>query len=85
MHRVYLERAAEQDLQRLPPAQFARVLEKLKALADEPRPLGSRKIVGSQNDWRIRVGPYRVLYEVDDRERVVRVMRVRERSKAYRR
>jgi mRNA interferase RelE/StbE len=53
-------------------------------LADNPRPPGCRKLVGSKNDWRIRVGDCRVLYEIADAIRVVRVNRVRHRRDAYR-
>lgn len=83
-HRVFLERAAERDLKALPPAQFERLVGRIKGLADDPRPAGCRKIAGSENDWRIRVGDYRIIYEVDDAERVVRIMRVRLRDRAYR-
>jgi len=84
VHKVHLERAAERDLKRLPADPFWRVVSRIKALADDPRPPGCRKIRGSRNDWRIRIGSYRVVYEVDDAERAVRVMRVRHRREAYR-
>jgi mRNA interferase RelE/StbE len=84
VHEVYLERAAERDLRSLPAEQFQRVIAKIRALATDPRPQGCRKITGSEHDWRVRVGPYRVVYEVDDAKQVVRVMRVRPRHAAYR-
>lgn len=68
MYEVYLERAAEQDLRRLPAEAFSLVMQRLRNLAHDPRPRGVRKISGSQRDWRIRVGSYRILYEIDDRE-----------------
>ena len=66
MHDVLLERAAERDLKALPRAVFDRIITQLKALAHNPRPTGCRKIVGSQNDWRVRIGDYRIVYQVDD-------------------
>ncbi len=83
MHEVCLERAAERDLRRLPTTEFRRVVQAIKALAHNPRPPGRRKLSGTQNDWRIRVGDYRVLYEIDDAAGAVRVMRVRHRQRAY--
>ena len=83
-YEVYLERTAEQDLKRLSARNFQRIIPHIKALAGNPRPVGCRKITGSKNDWRIRVGDYRVIYEIEDEEKVVRVMRVRHREKAYR-
>ena len=84
MYEVFLERAAERDLKRLSAGDFQRIIPHLKALAQTPRPSGCRKIAGSKNDWRIRVGDYRVLYEIDEKARAVRVMRVRHRREVYR-
>ena len=84
MYRVLLERSAERDLRRLTPPIHDRVIAALQALADNPRPQGCRKLVGSVNDWRIRVGDYRVVYEIADVIRVVRVHRVRHRREVYR-
>ncbi len=84
MHDVLLERAAQRDLKGLPAAEFARVVARIRGLVGNPRPPGSRKLRGSQSDWRLRIGDYRVIYEIDDGAKVVRVMRVRHRSEAYR-
>ncbi len=84
MHEVFLERAAERDLKRLDPEDFQRIVAAIRALAGNPRPPGCRKLANSENDWRIRVGDHRVLYEIDDEKRAVRVMRIRHRREAYR-
>jgi len=84
VYEVYLERRAEQDLKRLSAGTFERIISHIKALAENPRPAGCRKISGSKNDWSIRIGDYRVIYEVKDEARSVRVMRVRHRREAYR-
>ena len=84
MHEVYLEHAAEKDLKKLPGEIFQRIIIHIKSLAETPRPSGFRKITGTKNDWRIRVGDYRIIYEIDDNVRVVKVMRVRDRREAYR-
>ena len=84
MYEVYLERSAERDLRRLTPEAFHQVIAVIRALAEDPRPSGCRKLVGSASDWRVRVGSWRVIYEIDDEARVVRVMRVRHRREAYR-
>jgi mRNA interferase RelE/StbE len=84
MYRVLLERAAEKDLSRLSAQIHDRVIAALQALARNPRPPGCRKLAGSKNDWRIRVGDYRVVYEIADEIRIVRVNRVRHRREVYR-
>ena len=84
MYRVLLERAAEKDLARLSSEIHSRVIAAIQALATNPRPPGCRKLAGSKTDWRIRVGDYRVVYEIADQIRVVRVNRVRHRREVYR-
>lgn len=84
MHEVFLERSAERDLKALPSDIFRRILPLIRALAQNPRPPGCHKIAGSRNDWRIRMGDYRVVYEVDDKLKQVKVMRVRHRREVYR-
>ncbi|MCX6844405.1 MAG: type II toxin-antitoxin system RelE/ParE family toxin [candidate division WOR-3 bacterium] len=84
MYTVLLEAAAERNLRRLDAVVLQRVVAALRGLADNPRPAGCRKLTGSDRDWRVRVGDYRVVYEIDDRNREVRVMRIRHRREAYR-
>jgi mRNA interferase RelE/StbE len=84
MYRILLERAAEKDLARLSSEIHDRVIAAIQALATNPRPSGCRKLAGSKNDWRIRVGDYRVIYEISDQIRIVRVNRVRHRREVYR-
>jgi mRNA interferase RelE/StbE len=66
------------------PLGFMTVIGAIQALARNPRPPGCRKLAGSKNDWRIRVSDYRVVYEVADEIRIVRVNRVRHRREVYR-
>lgn len=84
MYEVYLERAAERDLKKLSEDQFQRILPHLKDLSINAKPRGSRKIKGSTNDWRIRVGDYRIIYEVDEKAKAVMILRIRYRKEAYR-
>jgi mRNA interferase RelE/StbE len=81
---VLLERSAEKDLGRLSSRVHDQLIDRIAALASNPRPIGSRKLAGTKHDWRIRVGDYRVIYEVADSIRVVRVYRIRHRREAYR-
>ncbi len=84
MYRILLERAAERDLRRLPTDVHDRIIRAIQGLRGNPRPPGCRKLIGTENDWRIRVGDYRVVYDVDDTARVIRVNRVRHRREVYR-
>ena len=84
MYRVFLERSAERDLRRLSADVHDRVIAAIRPLARNPRPPGCRKLAGTDEDWRIRVGYYRVIYEIAESIRVVRVNRVRHRREVYR-
>ena len=84
MYQVIVERSAEKDLKRLSSEIRARTVTAIQALAKNPRPSGSRKLAGTENDWRIRVGDYRIVYEIADEIRIARINRVRHRSDVYR-
>ena len=84
MYETLLERRAEKDLRRLAAEVFQRVIAAIEALAHDPRPEGCKKLKGAGDDWRIRVGDYRVLYDIDDGNQVIRIMRIRHRREAYR-
>ena len=84
MYRVLLERAAEKDLRSLSPKLHDRIINSFQRLAQDPRPSGCRKLAGTDNDWRIRVGEYRIVYEIDDKQGLIRVNRVRHRREIYR-
>jgi mRNA interferase RelE/StbE len=84
MYRVVVERSAEKDLRRLPFRVRSRVADVLRSLANDPRPAGCRKLSGTKHDWRIRVGDYRVIYEIADAPAVVRIYRIRHRKEVYR-
>ena len=84
MFEILLERRAEKDLRRLPVPVHDRIVRALNGLSRNPRPPGCRKLGGLRNDWRIRVGDYRVIYEIIDANQIVRVNRVRHRKEVYR-
>lgn len=84
MYELLIERTAERDLKSLPTTLFDRIVPRIRSLAETPRPPGCHKLAGSLNDWRIRIGDYRVLYEIDDARKRVRIFRVRHRREVYR-
>lgn len=84
MYQVLVERSAEKDLKKLSSEVRPRAVAAMQALAKNPRPSGSRKLAGTENDWRIRVGDYRIIYEIADAIRIVRINPVRHRGDAYR-
>ena len=83
-YRVELLPAARRDLKRLPQPAQRRIVLALRELEDEPRPAGVVKLTGDENLWRIRVGEYRVLYEIHDNRLLVLVLRIGHRKDVYR-
>ena len=65
-------------------ATLIRLIEKIKSLATQPRPIGSEKLAGRPNLYRVRQGNYRVIYSVDDEKRVVDVVKAGHRRDVYR-
>lgn len=82
-YRVELTSAASRQVRKLPRPARDRVLSAVGDLSDEPRPHGARKLVGEQTAWRIRVGDYRVIYDVHDEKLTVTVVRAAHRREVY--
>ncbi len=85
MARYYLEikPSAAKELDALSDALFVRIDRKIVALAGNPRPPGCKKLKGRKDQWRIRVGDYRVVYSINDAKLLVEVTRVRHRGEVY--
>jgi mRNA interferase RelE/StbE len=82
-YHVDLTPSAQRDLRSLPTQGLRRVAAKLRALAEDPRPRGCTKLAGREDIWRVRVGEYRVLYQILDEVLLVLVVRVRHRKDVY--
>jgi mRNA interferase RelE/StbE len=80
-YRVELAPAAQRELRRLPPGIAASLRGPILALGLEPRPPGAIKLVGT-DFWRLRVGPLRAVYAIDEAERVVVLLRVARRAES---
>ena len=79
-----MTRAAERGLSGLSKADLRRVDLKIRALADDPRPAGAKKLEGVGDLYRVRAGDYRVLYQIEDARLVVLVVDVGNRRDVYR-
>jgi mRNA interferase RelE/StbE len=82
-YRVALTTSAERELQRLTGPLVARLMTRLERLAANPRPASCRKLKGGDREWRIRVGDYRIIYEINDRVRTFDVTRIAHRRTVY--
>jgi mRNA interferase RelE/StbE len=75
---------AIKELEKIPDTTYRRIVKRIERLESMPRPLDTLKLKGHERRWRIRVGDYRVLYEIHDANRVVVIFRVVHRKEAYR-
>jgi mRNA interferase RelE/StbE len=82
-YRVILPKSVQKELDRLPDEIVKRILARLTGLESNPRPPDVKKLKG-RNAWRIRVGDYRVIYEIHDRELQILVITVGHRREVYR-
>src|SRR5690606_33845506 len=81
---IVLSRRAIRDLAKAPWSVEKRVRLVIDKLARDPRPAGAIKLKGSERTWRVRVGDWRVIYDIYDDKLVVEVVRVPHRGDAYR-
>lgn len=82
-YQIEIRRTAIKELAELSPDLGRRILEAIESLAPNPRPRQCRKLKGSENCYRLRIGAYRVLYQIDDKAKVVIVSAVGHRREVY--
>jgi mRNA interferase RelE/StbE len=82
-YEVRLSKRADRELASLEQSTMSRIVERLKELRDDPFPRGAVKLQGREDVFRIRVGDYRVLYEVLRKEGIVLVDKIDHRSGVY--
>ncbi|MCX7044269.1 MAG: type II toxin-antitoxin system RelE/ParE family toxin [Candidatus Sumerlaeota bacterium] len=83
LYHIKIRRSAEKDMERLPARIFNAMSDAILDLRENPRPNGCKKLSGS-DEYRVRVGDYRILYVISDLERVVEVVSAGHRKDIYR-
>ena len=81
---IIIHRKAEKTLKRLRGEMLKRTRQTIRSLADNPRPVGHKKMTGYDNLYRIRIGDWRIIYAIEDDKLIVLVLEVAPRSRAYR-
>jgi mRNA interferase RelE/StbE len=82
-YKLVLKQSAAKELEDLPGQERRRIVDRIKDLADDPRPPGCEKLSGRER-YRIRQGDYRVLYEINDPDRLVTLVKIGHRREVYR-
>lgn len=83
-YEVRFSSAADRRISKLPRTIRPLIVARAEALADDPRPRGVEKMSGEENAYRVRVGDYRIIYEIHDIALIVVVVRVGHRREVYR-
>lgn len=83
-YQIEWKKSAIREIKRVDRAVIPRIIEAVDALSYEPLPPGVVKLQGSQHTYRIRIGNYRVIYELYESVLIIEVIRVRHRKDAYR-
>ena len=81
---ITIHRETKRELRRLPKRVLQSALEAIRALADDPYPVGCSRLKGHESLYRIRVGDWRIVYDVDGATHTVTVLRVASRGEVYR-
>ena len=82
---VQVKPSARKELEALPDNVVARILQKMEALRSTPRPAGCKKLKAYKDQWRVRVGDWRVVYIIDDTAKLISVTRIAHRREVYER
>ena len=82
---VEWKRSAEKDIRKIDPLRIPAIIQTVETLAGDLYPTGCRKLHGTDRQYRVRIGDYRVIYEVHEELKIVIVYHIRHRKDAYRR
>jgi len=82
-YRIFFRRSVEKDISRIPKKDVRRILDRIKTLEKDPRPLGCEKLTG-QERYRLRQGRYRIVYSIQDDELTIWIVTVGHRKDVYR-
>ncbi len=80
---ISIKRSAQKSLGKISTNHRVTIIDKILLLSDNPRPTGSKKLTGREA-WRIRIGNYRVIYEIHEGELLILVITIGHRREAYR-
>lgn len=83
MYEVEFSKNSKKELAKIPKVYYDNIRNHILDLANDPRPHGCKKLKGTDNEYRIRVGVYRVIYTIEDKILKVEVIRVATRGEAY--
>jgi mRNA interferase RelE/StbE len=83
LYTVIIENKAQKEFLKISPPADKAIRKAINSLESEPRPRGVKKLTGSKDGYRVRVGNYRILYTINDRLHIITIYRIRHRKEVY--
>ena len=84
MYKTFIKKSVEKQLLQISSVYYKSIREKIDELGENPRPNGFRKLEGTINKYRVRVGQYRIIYSIDDDILTIEVINIGHRKDVYR-
>jgi len=81
---IRIKKSVEKDIRKIDKNSIVRIMEAIQSLEENPRPRQSLKLRDTESTYRLRVGEYRVIYQVDDKVKEVVIFHIRHRKNVYR-
>jgi mRNA interferase RelE/StbE len=82
-YEIEIKSSAQKELTKLPRSIANKVIQNIRELANDPRPSGCKKLVGTEYAYRIRINNYRVVYSIFDQQLVIQVIKIAHRKEVY--
>ena len=82
-YRIRWKKSAYKELRKIQKKYIPKIIESVENLSENPIPSGAKKLYGSEKSYRIRVGDYRIIYEIEQQQLIIQIIRVRHRKDAY--
>ena len=80
---VLISKSTQKQIDKLPGNIKSRAIAKIRAIAEVPRPDGVKKLKGYSSQYRVRVGSYRIRYDVDDEQKIIKILQCKHRQDVY--
>ena len=81
---IEIDKNAQKSLKKIPDPYKSNIIETIDSLNNQPRPYKCKKLKSKSNLWRLRVGPYRIVYQIKDKKMFILIIRIGHRSDVYR-
>ena len=82
-YKILVKQSAEKELRKISPPNLTKIVNRIHSLSNQPRPSGAQMLKGEARYYRIRQGDYRVIYEINDAEKFVNVIKIGHRREVY--